>query len=146
MAYWDAQDSFYILLRRWLAAVREHYSLTGTEPDKTWRPLDSENNLLAKILRSYGEAFGFASDHALGYRFNDTQNDMLRKILGTFREGTVGLPTGSAYEWRTLDSDRDLLAKILRNRCSEAGNTNPQNDFMPLDSEMACLRKIVGIY
>lgn len=145
MAYWDAQDSRYLLLRRWLNAFREENALTGNEPDKAWRPLDSENNLLAKLLRSYCEAVGLAEDDQNNYRFNDTENDLYRKILNVIHEDDPSLPTGPEHNWRPIDSDRDLLAKILRCTSIQKSNTDPQKDFLPLDSEVWCIRKIVGL-
>lgn len=141
MAFWNAHDSAVILLRRWLDAVRAQHALADA-PDKAWRPLDSENTILAKILRSLCEAYGLED----AYRFNDTENDLLRKILAAMREGVEGLPSGAAHEWRGNDTDRELLAKILRCLCIDAANTDPQNDFLPGDSEMVCLRKIVAIF
>lgn len=146
MAYWDAQDSRYLLLRRWLNAFREEKALTGNEPDKAWRPLDSENNILAKLLRSYCEAAGLAEDDLNNYRFNDTENDIYRKILNVIHEDDPTLPTGPEHNWRPIDSDRDLLAKILRCICIQKSNTDPQKDFLPLDSEVWCIRKIVGLF
>jgi hypothetical protein len=145
MAYCDAMDSGYILLRRWLDAVRAQNGTPDTEV-YAWRPHDSENNIQAKILRSYCLAFSVADSDQLAYRHLDTENDLYRKILGVLHVGIVGLPTDPAHNWRLYDGERDLLAKILRCLCIDAANTDLQADFLPMDSEMLVLRKIVSIY
>lgn len=141
MAYWDPQDSEYLLVRRWLGATRALYVLPDN-PGKAWRPGDSLNNLLAKLLRSLCEAFGAAD----AYRFSDTENDLYRKILAAIRQGIPGLPAGAAYEWRQADSNRELLAKILRCLSAHFSNSDPNKNFLPGDSEVICLRKIVGLF
>lgn len=145
MAYCDAMDSSYILLRRWLDAVRAQNATPDTEVF-AWRPHDSENNIQAKILRSYCAAFSVADSDQLAYRFLDTENDLYRKILGVLHVGIPSLPTDPAHSWRVCDGERDLLAKILRCLCIDSANTDPQADFLPGDSEMLVLRKIVSIY
>lgn len=145
MAYWDAQDSDSLLLRRWLAAFRLQHSLPFI-PAESAMPGDTEYNTLTKILRSYCTAFSIAADSTLRFQHLDSENTLLRKILTVFHEGVPSLPDDAGHSWRPGDGDRDILAKILRCLSIDAANTDVQLSFLPMDSEVWCLRKIVGLF
>jgi hypothetical protein len=145
MAFWDAQDTRHLLLKRWLDAYRIHASLTGNEPDQAWRPGDTSNVILAKILRSHCAAYSVPASSQNSFRFGDSSNDLLRKILNVLSAG-IGGYSGSEYDYRLNDSNTNILAKILRWLYVDSAATDPQTGWLPGDNEVWCLRKIVGIY
>ncbi|NBW10615.1 MAG: hypothetical protein EBR82_21580 [Caulobacteraceae bacterium] len=144
MAFWDARDPYLVLLRRWLDAFRAAKSLADSY-DKAWRPMDTENNVLAKLLRSYCQAYLISSDDQKNFRHGDSDLFLLRKILTAYRAGVPTLPDTSELAWRPQDSERDLLAKILRCLSLEKVNTDATKNFMPSDNAVWCVRKIVGL-
>ena len=145
MAFWDARDSYAVLLRRWLTAFRAEHSLVDA-PDKAWRPNDSETVLLAKLLRSYSQAYSLTEDDVRNFRHGDSPSLLLRKILTVYHAGVPALPDDAEHSWRPYDSERNILAKILKCLSIEKLNTDAQKNFLPLDNEVWCVRKIVGLF
>jgi len=146
MATWDAFDGKNILLKNWLDAFRVNHAIT--DPFTQWEPIDGDYAILRKILFCHDEVYSNPELTDNTWRPMDTENDVVRKILATFRYvPDLYLPPGfvwdSSFEWRPLDSTRDILAKILRVTCQLNGETNPQNNVQQMDNEIWLLRKII---
>lgn len=191
MAYWDAQDSYSTLLRRWATAlspspssspdflgeydngfdyvpgnivfypVDQNYYLRVGEPNTGYPPgtsywqlleagskvygPDFQNNTLSKILKAYCERYSIPESDERNFRKGDPDVFVLRKILQVYHAGVPSLPDDSAHSWRPLDSERDILAKILKCLSIEKLNADPQKSFLTNDNDVWCVRKIIGL-
>lgn len=145
MAIWTIHDTDNWLLRKWLNGVNTTLSLPANAAT-SWRVGDSNNDLFRKLLRAYCVATENPPSSPLNYRVGDGDNVILKKILFILRAaGTNPLP-GAQHEWRPMDSDRGILAKILTQLCQNAAIADPRKRFLPQDSELAVLRKIVATF
>lgn len=108
-----------------------------------FRPGDTENTLLRKLLAAFRETAGLLDIPENSFRFGDGYNQLLHKLVHVVRQGAA-LPNDANHEWRQGDSDYALLHKLLGNL----------NTGIPNSAQMACrcgdsaydlLRKILHV-
>ena len=134
----DLMDSDSAVLRAAVDTVRARASLPNTSAGAP-RPGDGERTLLAKLVRSLGEAGPMSA----AVFADDSELELWRKVLATIRANNGGLPSDGAHAWRTLDSQHNIMSKVLRCLCIVQADTDALNGPMPGDNERVLLWKIV---
>lgn len=108
-----------------------------------FRSLDSENNILRKILESFRDTAGLLDVPENSFRGNDGRNQLLHKLVHVTRQG-AGFSDTAAREWRLGDSDYSLIKKLLGNLNVGLDDT-AQTACRCGDSEYDLLRKILHV-
>ena len=111
----------------------------------SWDQFDTKNNLLQKWLGAFRAVQSVSSTgSAFEYRSSDTDNNILAKLARNY-SAAFSTPNTDDYAWRPLDSDADILRKILSSL--HYGVTSlPNNDsfsWRPLDGDVLILKKLV---
>lgn len=145
MATWTSWDGKPNLLKIWLDQFRARYGITSTDASLSWRQMDEDSEIAAKILRCYKQAYGAPSTYEYQWMKGDSENDCYRKILKCIRFGITTAQSGPAYEWRQGDVSRNIQQKILRVVNDAAYNSNPTYFPSAFDNEIWCLRKIADL-